>query len=176
MYMAWEANRQRVFSRLVTDELYTALWRYACRLCDTQADAEDLLQECLVRGYERIDQLLKSANIRAWLFRIMYTVFVNRYHYESHRRSVELLENDAHSACSAERDLEIAAVRRAVKDLSERQREVVEFFYFDELSLEEIAEITETNVNTVKQRLFRARNVLREQLQVVEQTSEGRAG
>jgi len=162
--MPWEANRRRSFSRLVTDELYAALWRYACRLCRTPADAEDLLQESLVRGYERLDQLLAAGNIRAWLFRVMYSVFVNRYHYELSRPAFELLDQAATSPATAEHELEVAAVRRAVRGLPDLQRQAVEFFYFDELSLEEIAAVMRTNVNSVKQRLFRARRELRRQL------------
>lgn len=164
MQMPWEANRRRAFSRLVTDELYRALWRYACRLCSSPADAEDLLQESLLRGYERIEQLLEAANIRAWLFKVMHSVFVNRYHREKQRRAIELLAYDGSYESTAELALELAAIRRAVSDLPVLQREAVEFYYYDELSIEEIAEITRVNVNAVKQRLFRARQVLRRRL------------
>jgi len=163
--MPWEANRRRTFGRLITDELYRALWRYACRLCSTPADAEDLLQESLLRGYERIEQLLEAANIRAWLFKVMHSVFVNRHHREKQRRAIELLAYDGSTESTADRALELAAMRRAVSGLPPLQREAVEFFYYDELSLEEIAEVTLVSVNVIKQRLFRARQELRRQLQ-----------
>ena len=160
--MLFRSTRERLFRRVVTDESYRALWRYACRLSHNLTDAEDLLQETLTRAYERIDQLQNPEAGRTWLYRIMYSLYVNFHHRSKRQLEFSLIQDLVEDEAGRVEDDPVAdGVRAELANLPALQRQTVEMYYFEEMSVEEIAEIFESNCNTVKQRLFRARESLR---------------
>ena len=68
------------------DQLYRAAWRYT----HNHADAEDLVQETMMKAYRSFGQFSQGTNFRAWLFRVMTTTWINRYR-SLQRRPAEVL-------------------------------------------------------------------------------------
>lgn len=156
------STQNRKFKAVVTDEHYQALWRYACRLSRNHADAEDLCQETLARAFERIDQLREPGAAKTWLFRIMYTISANLNRQAHCRPLISLVAEWVEPVDERPRpDPLVEAVSAEITKLPDLQRQVVELFYFEELTLDEIADVLDISSNTVKQRLFRARARLR---------------
>ncbi|MDV3125831.1 sigma-70 family RNA polymerase sigma factor [Mycobacterium sp. 21AC1] len=155
------------------DQLYGAARRYSRR----PADAEDLVQETVLKAYNSFHTFRDGSNIRAWLFRIMTNTWINSYHV-AQRRPDEVLSDsfsDAqlaavgrHSA-GALPSAEVAAleamgdeeVREALGALPEPQRMVVYYADVEGFRYREIAEILDVPVGTVMSRLHRARRSLR---------------
>lgn len=153
-------DREARFRQLVDQDVYTAVWRYCFRLTGNREDAEDLGQEVLARAFERLDQLRDDSLVKGWLFSIIRT-----QHIEACRRR----RVRTHPGWPAElpapdgsRDMQV--VRDAVRALPGAQRDAIELFHFTGLSLAETATALGLGVNTVKQRLYRARETLKRRL------------
>jgi len=131
-----------------------ALRGFAVKLARGRDDAEDLVSDTVLRAFERWDQYCLGTNIRAWLFTILYHLFVSR------RRRIdarEVPEGDGQSGLS---------VHDAVGDADPESRFYDSFFDDEILQMRyaEIARILEIPEGTVKSRLFRGRRLLQRRL------------
>ena len=156
-----------------TDALYGA----AYRLTRNARDAEDLVQDSLLRAYRFWDSFEQDSNCKAWLLRIVTNTFINEY--QRKKRSREVLdaataEQDAtdgvlvHADASDRQSPERAMLDKSVSDdvqkaldaLPDDFRTAVVLCDVQGLSYKEIAEIMGTPVGTVMSRLFRGRKLL----------------
>ena len=150
-----------------------ALYGFALRLSRVRDEAEDLVSDTVLRAFERWEQYRPGTNIRAWLFTILYHVFVSRKRRIGAR---EVPESDHGQACvqnavgdaDPERrfydsflDEEIV---RAIDGLPEEYRAVVVLSDIEELRYAQIARILGIPEGTVKSRLFRGRRLLQRKL------------
>jgi RNA polymerase sigma-70 factor, ECF subfamily len=155
------------------DSLYGA----AYRLTRNARDAEDLVQDSLLRAYRFWDSFQQDSNCKAWLLRIVTNTFINEY--QRKKRSREVLdaasaEQDAtdgvlvHAAANDKQSPERALLQQSVSDDVQRAldqlpddfRTAVILCDMQGLSYKEIAEIMECPVGTVMSRLFRGRKLL----------------
>lgn len=157
-----------------------ALYANALRLTRNVSDAEDLVQETYVKAYRFRDRFEEGSNLRAWLFRIQYNTFVNRYRRHTKRREIyeELSQGPVGEAvvsraglaaladadANALRPMVAREIREALDGLPEDQRTVVLLADVEEFSYKEVAEIVGCPIGTVMSRLHRARKVLKERL------------
>jgi RNA polymerase sigma-70 factor, ECF subfamily len=142
----------------------TPLFRFAWRLTGSVATAEDVTQECFLALLDGADFRAVEGSLRAYLFGITRNLALKRIRWSD--RESELEEGEAAPAqldglLSAERS---EAVGRAVAALPALQREALLLFEYEELSLEEIAQVTGVETGAVKARLHRARETLRRRL------------
>ena len=151
-----------IFAAKVEQEL-PGLRRYAMALLRGSSDADDLVQETVVRALDRMALFQPGTNLRAWLFTIMHNLRVNavrRSKRESSGLSDEvmaLLSTPGRQAPAiALRDL-----RRAIDELDEAHRSVLLLVGLEGLSYEEVADILSVPMGTVRSRLSRARTRLR---------------
>jgi RNA polymerase sigma-70 factor, ECF subfamily len=170
--VADDQGRRAQFEREVTAHL-DGLYTFALRLARVQHDAEDLVSETIVRAFDRWEQYTLGTNARAWLFTILYHVFINRRRVE--HREVLFSENDDESPrfdvladSDPERDFYDAIVddevTRAIDSLPEQYREAVLLSDLHEFRYAEIAEILGVPVGTAKSRLHRGRRMLQSKL------------
>lgn len=158
------------FDRDVREHL-DVLRRGAYRLTRNRADAEELLQETLLKAYAGFGAFRTGTNLRAWLFRIMTNTHIGNYRKSSRRP--EYLTDDIASvggsmpagSRSAEAEaLELVpdeAVATALAGLPEQFREVLCYAAIDGYSCREIAEMMNTPMGTVLSRLHRGRSLMR---------------
>jgi RNA polymerase sigma-70 factor, ECF subfamily len=168
--MSEAATDDRAFERYVLPEIEVLL-RVANSLTRNHAEAEDLVQDTLLRAYRAIDGF-DGRFPRAWLLTILRNTHINR----NRRRRPELLRDPdvatdrMVSAASDERadagiDNEIdAEILRALASLDDPFRRVVELVDIDGLSYAEAAEVLDVPVGTVMSRLHRARSRIRDRL------------
>lgn len=156
-----------------TDSLFGA----AYRLTRNARDAEDLVQDALLRAYRFWDSFEQDSNCKAWLLRIVTNTFINEYQRRKRSREVldaataeqdatdgVLIQVDANDRQSPERALLDRSVsddvQRALDGLPDDFRTAVVLCDVQGLSYKEIAEIMQTPVGTVMSRLFRGRKLL----------------
>lgn len=150
------------------DDLYNA----ARRLTRCRADAEDLVQETMLKAYQQFHSLHQDSQLRAWLYRIMHNSWINN-HRRSQRRPAEQLtadmtdrQQDAVWACRPA-DIEVlvemsdCAVIQALEALPESLRMTVYYADVHGFRYREIAEILDIPLGTVMSRLHSARSKLR---------------
>ena len=173
------AKKQREFEEVAlvhTD----ALLRTALRMTKNESDSEDLVQETMLKAYRFFDRFERGSNIKAWLFKIMTNIFINNYRQKSRRPSsvsyediddnflYHQLENSKSKVADPEEVLFAKLidgdVREAIDELPEDFRMVVMLAFLEEFSYEEIAEIADIQLGTVKSRLHRARKLLQKSL------------
>ncbi len=159
-----------------------SLYNYARLLTRHDTEAEDLLQEALVRGFRHRAMIDSALNPKAWLFKVMRNVHIDRCRARSSRPSEVALSNgDAAEREAAEgpalrptlfdpeeillRRVAIAEVRSAIRHLPPVLREAVELRDIEGLSYREIAAVIGHPIGTVMSRLARGRNLLRAALQ-----------
>jgi RNA polymerase sigma-70 factor (ECF subfamily) len=148
------------------------VFRFACRVLGSAAQAEDVMQECFLIVLRRPEAFRdERASLRTYLYAIARHLSWQHLRRSGLETTVEELpESAAEETETAEplrRMLEgeaASAVRRAIGMLSPLQREVIVLFEYQEMSLAEIAMLCETDVGTIKARLHRARERLRREL------------
>ena len=150
------------------------------RMCHNPATAEELAQEVFLRVYRSRGSYEASAKFNTWLYRIATNLAANHARDTRHERpenTVRLDEPDqetgstpdlADSAQTAEERLlrqeRLAAIRRKVQALPERQRMAVVLHKYQQMDYREISEVMKLSESATKSLLFRAYETLREQL------------
>ena len=151
------------------------LYRLAWRFTGSVADAEDLVQDVLLKLFPRTQELLEIERLRPWLARVLYRQFVDSVRKQARSPIVALVtgadgEDNPLDALPAMKDgpeerAELGAWRRrilaALDRLNPEQRAVVTMHDVEGYSLEELETILETPLGTLKSRLHRARQRLR---------------
>jgi len=162
----------------IVPKLYSA----ALRMTRNPADAEDVLQEALLKAFRGYHSFKKGTNLRAWLYRILTNTYINKYRRESRRPAeVELDEIEdlylyrrigAGAAAGASRSAEEEAleqlvdedVKQAVEALPDNYRIPVLLADVEGFSYKEIAKIMDVPIGTVMSRLHRGRKALQQAL------------
>ncbi|MBT2758200.1 sigma-70 family RNA polymerase sigma factor [Mesobacillus foraminis] len=134
--------------------------------------AEDLTQDIFVKCYKSLHTYSGKARIRTWLWRIAIN-HCKDYLKSWYARNVILTEKEAEPAYHQDKTVEQKVIQKsedqelaeAVMELPIKYREVIYLFYFEELSIKEISEVTDIKENTVKTRLRRAKDLLKERLE-----------
>ena len=152
-----------------------SLYSAAVRLTRNERDAEDLVQDTLLRAYRFFDSFEAGTNCKAWLFRILTNAFCNRY--REREREQEILTEAKSSDANVEqffagvergRDVETALlgrlvsedVERALAEIPQDFRMAVILADLEDFSYKEIADIMECPAGTVMSRLYRGRKLL----------------
>jgi RNA polymerase sigma-70 factor (ECF subfamily) len=155
---------QRDSFDLLIARWHEPLWRYARRLSDDPDTADEVVQDVWLRVVRGIARLRDPASLRAWLFGIARRVLMDRLRKKYGEAGLVALDGDEIPAPADTSNLEdaIDVMHGELAQLPVTEREVLELFYLQGLSLSELAEILGIPVGTVKSRLFRARHALRQ--------------
>jgi len=152
-----------------------ALYRVALRLTGNAADADDLVQETMLKAYRAWDQYEKGTNAKGWLLTILRNSFINEYRRRTrHPETVDVdtIEPFAVFGDVQEDDPQGAffdqivddEVLKAIDELPVAFRETLVLSDVEGMSYQEIGKILGVPVGTVKSRLFRARQALQGKL------------
>ncbi len=170
-----DLEQRRAFEQEMLPHL-DAMYSVALRLTRSPSDAEDLVQDALLRAYRFFDRYEPGTNAKAWLLRILTNTFINRHRRRTREREIleegegqpagqrtvgtDLLRRLTDPAGEAERRVLAAEIRVAVESLPEQQRLMVLLADVEGLSYKEIAEVVGCPIGTVMSRLHRARKRL----------------
>ena len=163
-------------------EFAPQLYSTALRMTRNAADAEDLVQETMLRGYRSFDTFTEGTNLRAWLYRILTNSFINRYRSKQRRpeetdlgdiedlylyRRVSSLESAMSSLSAEDEFLDLFTddeVKAAVEHLPDTFRLPVLLADVEGFAYKEIAEMLDIPVGTVMSRLHRGRKAMQKEL------------
>ncbi len=166
-----------------------ALYRAALSMTRSSAAAEDLVQDTFVRAFQFLDQFEGGTNSRAWLFRILTNLYINSYRKKSrepeklsydemedfflyNRLSGSQQESGLTPAEIVEQKIEAEAIRAAIDRLPIEYRETVILADLNEMSYQEIAEMLEIPIGTVRSRLSRGRRLVQRALWAYTQAAD----
>jgi RNA polymerase sigma-70 factor (ECF subfamily) len=162
----------RMFGELV-QRYQDQVFGMARRFVGGRGDAEDVAQEVFLRAYRGLDGFKGDAKFSTWLYRITFNLCADwlRRNRRADRRAVTI--DKAAEVADGRVNLEEGIleserrdkVRRALNGLDERYRSVVMLLYYQKMSYDQIASILELPTKTVETRLYRARKLLRKDLE-----------
>jgi RNA polymerase sigma-70 factor, ECF subfamily len=155
-----------------------AIYNFALRLTTDPNDAEDLVQDTIVKAFRFFNSYEKGTNAKAWLFRILKNSYINNYRKKSKQPQqvdydeVSTFYETVRSEQSNTTDMEEMMygqlldddVTRALEQLPEDFRTVVLLCDVEGFTYEEIANMLDVPIGTIRSRLHRGRNLLRVQL------------
>ena len=155
-----------------------SMYNFAYRLTFDEDDAKDLVQETYLKAFRFIDSFQRGTNAKAWLFRILKNSFINDFRKKSKEPSkvdyqeVETYYNSDDVDASITTDLRVEAVQdmigdeisNALNSLAVDFRTVIILCDLEGFTYEEMAKILDIPIGTVRSRLHRARNLLKEKL------------
>ncbi len=172
-----EQKKQKDFNEEIIPHL-DALYNFGLRLTSEPNDAEDLVQDTIVKAYRFFDSYEKGTNAKAWLFRILKNSYINNYRKKSKKPQEVDYDEVAtfYETIRAERtetsDLEDKMFRELIDDdisnaldeIPEDFRTVVLLCDVEDFTYEEIANMLDVPIGTIRSRLHRGRNLLKAQL------------
>ena len=141
------------------------LRRFARSLTHSVDQADDLVQDTLVKAIDKIDQFDPETNLRAWLFTILLNTFKSQRRMIG-RRGVHVAWGDVADQLSGppgqQVGLELRALARAIDRLPDHERETLMLVVLEDLSYDDAAAVLGVRAGTVKSRVSRARARLRD--------------
>jgi RNA polymerase sigma-70 factor (ECF subfamily) len=155
------------------------VYNFAYRLSNNQDDAEDVAQEAFIRVFNAVGTFRGEANFSTWLFKIVTNVYLDERKRAKAHTTVPLDEFIELEEDTVSRQIEDAGptpemvvqerernqiIQEAIQSLPEYQRVMIVLYHNQEKSYEEIAQIMNLPIGTVKSRLNRARLALKEKL------------
>lgn len=172
-----EVLSSREFERM-TQDLAGPMFGAALRMTRNRAEAEDLVQDTLFRGFRSLHSFRAGTNFRAWIFRIMRNAFINRSKREAKApTAVDPVDLRPSARDEVVPDLRVVEqlpdladrhldeeVKAAVDALPENFRMPLVLFSLGGMAYQEIADTLEIPIGTVMSRLHRARKQIRGQL------------
>ncbi|MBM7618477.1 RNA polymerase sigma-70 factor (ECF subfamily) [Bacillus tianshenii] len=163
-------SKESLLESLIED-YGTELKRVAYLYVKDQALAEDIIQEVFISCYHHLDSFRQESSYRTWLMRITVNKSKDALKRWSFRNFIskaeiepEVLEQNTPESATVS-GMEKKELIQEVLKLPIKLREVIILFYYKDLSVEEISTILQLNENTIKTRLFRAREKLKIKLE-----------
>jgi len=172
-----EAEKQKMFNTEFMPHI-NSMYNFAYRLTLDQDDSKDLLQDTYLKAYRFIDSFQQGTNAKAWLFRILKNSFINDYRKKSKEPSkvdyqdVENYYNSEDVDRQITPDLRVESLRDMIGDeisnalnaLDVDFRTVIILCDLEGFKYDEMAKILDIPIGTVRSRLHRARNLLKDKL------------
>jgi len=178
-----EKEKQEIFDHEFMPHIHS-MYNFGYRLTLERDDAKDLVQDTYLKAFRFIESFQKGTNAKAWLFRILKNSFINDYRKKSKEPSkvdyqeVETYYNSDEVDRQITPDLRVESLKdmigdeisNALNSLDVDFRTVIILCDLEGFKYEEMAKILDIPIGTVRSRLHRARNLLKEKLKTYAQS------
>ncbi len=161
--------KYRVDIEKAIDDYSDMVYRIAITRVRKKEIAEDVYQEVFLRLNRSIEKIESEDHLKNWLIKVTINCtkdeLMSKWNYMD-----EIPDNysDISSTDSGFKSNDAEMVFNEVQKLEEKYRTVIYLFYYEDMKISDIAKLLETNESTVKTRLMRAKNILKERIQIVE--------
>lgn len=163
------------YARLV-DRYKDRAYTLAVRMLKNKEDAEEAAQDAFIRAYNALNRFEGKARFGTWFYRILYNVCLTRlgkrkeeFQRLDYNDNIDYNELESAFTASGYNEYEtndmVEFVKKTMEALPEKYQTILSLFYFQDLSHEEISEVTQLPIGTIKTHLFRARAILQRLLQ-----------
>jgi RNA polymerase sigma factor (sigma-70 family) len=165
-----KGNRES-FAPLV--EKYKLLaYSLSMKIIRNKEDAEESAQDAFIKAYKSLENFKGNATFKTWLFRIVYNTAISKVRgkqnnlvsFEDHKLTESELTDTENTVSQLNAEERAYKLHKAMDLLGPEERAILNFFYFEDLPVEDIATIMDLTASNVKIKLFRSRKKLYEQL------------
>ena len=162
----------------LVEQYSDSVYRYCKSIAYTPEDAEDLYQQTFLKAFELHKKISLEKNPKAYLLSIATNIWKNHKSMYARREriaptvsselegvQIEDIRSDQDVLEQVVKEEQLELLRKCVANLPEKQRQVITLFYAGELSLEEISKVLKIPKGTVKSRLHKAKEELRNEME-----------
>ena len=163
----------------IVDHHKDKAFNLAFRICGNREEAEEIAQDSFLKAYRALSSFKRKSSFSTWLYRIVYNTAVSYVRVKKKEiLSLEDFPADATdfigtgtSEEEAESEYRRSLINFAFQKISEEDRSLITLHYYEEMSTEEISEVTGISKSNIKVKLFRARQKM---LQIIENVEKKR--
>jgi RNA polymerase sigma factor (sigma-70 family) len=169
------AGNINAFSFIV-DRHKDKAYNLAFRICGNHEDAEEIAQDSFLKVYKSLRGFKMKSSFSTWLYRIVYNTAISKVRIK--KKGVLSLEDFPADATDfignntseeeAEKEYRSSLLSFALQKINEDERGLISLHYYEDMSIEEISDITGISKSNVKVRMFRARQKMLEIIEKVE--------
>jgi RNA polymerase sigma factor (sigma-70 family) len=145
-------------------------------MCGSHEEAEELAQDSFLKAYRSLKSFKLKSSFSTWLYRIVYNTTIS--HIRIKKKGILSLEDFPADTTDfigintseeeAEKEYRNSLVNFALQKINEDERGLISFYYYDEMSTDDISEVTGISKSNIKVKLFRARQKMLEIIEKVE--------
>ena len=159
---------EQLLIRCITDHKEN-VYRLAFSYVKNKENALDIVQDSIYKAIASIDSLHNPEVVKSWFYRIVVNTSLD---FLRRQKKIQFVDDDMLEAYSpgqvdVYQDIDL---ERTLEDLPPKYRSIIMLRYFEDLKIEEVAEVLHENVNTIKTRLYQALQLLR--IQMNDETSK----
>jgi RNA polymerase sigma factor (sigma-70 family) len=166
------AGDQLAYAQLIKQN-QRFVFTLALRFAKNREDAEEITQDCFVKAYRSLSSFQRQSKFSTWLYSIVYTTAmtslrkkrIDTSSIDDENNAIQIESTGGYDENNAENRSRSFYVNQAIAQLLPDDAAIITLFYKGEQSLEEIAQTLGMEANTVKVKLFRARQRLKEKLE-----------
>lgn len=155
-------KKEEVIEQIICEK-YNSYYRMAYSYVHNEEDAADIVQEGAYKAIRYSDSLQNEEHAATWVYRIM----MNEVFRFLSSRKILVLGDEEIPELQSEDTYENLDLKRALERMDKKDKAVIQLKYFEDMKLDEIAEVLDENVNTIKSRLYRSLKKLRLELEAV---------
>lgn len=169
------SGKINAFSYIV-DRHKDKAYNLAFRICGNHEEAEEISQDSFLKAYRSLSGFKMKSSFATWLYRIVYNTAIS--HGRIKKKGVLSLEDFPADATDfignnsseeeADKEYRNSLVNFALQKITEEERGLISLYYYEEMSTEEISDITGISKSNIKVKLFRARQKMSEIIERVE--------
>jgi RNA polymerase sigma factor (sigma-70 family) len=146
----------------------------AFRICGNREEAEEIAQDAFIKAYKSLGNFKMRSSFATWLYRIVYNSAISLIRTRKKVISLEYFPgnisdsisySDSEAESKVEEDYRNTLLNIALQKISEEEKGLISLYYFEEMTIDEISEVTGLNKSTIKVKLFRARQKMLEIIQ-----------
>ncbi len=156
---------------LLVDRYKNKAFSLLVRMLKNEMEAEEVLQDCFYKSFKSLDSFRNESKFSTWFYRIVYNTALTKLSAKKRKTENEMTSIDDLRHLRSNSDYRITEredtavfIRNMIEKLPANYASVINMFYLDNMSCEEISESMDVSVNNVKVMLHRSRNVLRDLL------------
>jgi RNA polymerase sigma factor (sigma-70 family) len=163
--------------RYIVDRHKDKAYNLAFRICGNREEAEEIAQDSFIKAYRSLKGFKMKSSFATWLYRIVYNTAIS--YVRIRKKGVLSLEDFPADATDftgtfeneeeSEKEYKSSLLSFALQKISDEERGLVTLFYYEEMSIEEIADVTGISKSNIKVKLFRARQKM---LELIEKTEK----
>ena len=154
---------------IIVDRYKNKAFSLLKRMLKNEQDAEETLQDCFIKAYNSLNNFKGESKFSTWFYRIVYNTALTKLSSKKRRTESEMSSIDEHFNLTSDYDLVSSErkdlnkfINNLVNQLPEKYATVINLFYLNEMSCEEISKVLDISVSNVKVMLHRSRNALKD--------------
>ena len=169
------AGKTNAFSYIV-DRHKNKAYNLAFRICGNHEDAEEIAQDSFLKAYRSLKGFKMKSSFATWLYRIVYNTAIS--HVRIKKKGVFSLEDFPVDATDfigsntseeeAENEYRSSLINFVLQKINEEERGLISLYYYEEMSTEEISDVTGISKSNIKVKLFRTRQKMLEIIEKIE--------